>query len=969
MQEFEITTDSGLTLTLEASGTPTEEDVMAFLRDRQKQAVLNVAKGPGFTDTRTKRGRRIKENPKKYYSEHIPAALNIPPEKFNYSKSLPIGLRSKLDFLQDSSSRAAILRQEYGDDNVTQLNVGGNPAILFRDSDSGEWAMADSLEFEFADLTSDIAGDIIPVTAGVAAGLGTLIATSPTAVGTAGTVPALATATAAAATEATVGTAQDIVARKLFGLEAEAGQLAKQRAKEMVVNFAIDYGTMKTGRAIKAFVGPRGTDLATEELLKTAEVLNRQMPTVAMQGQKGIERLQGVASKFPDSTPARFLQDARDATGQRFANEFGAVELTPEATESLLQRGLQSMTTQAKEDISKIKSSLDELATTRKKADSLTEQKLAREANKKAQTVYNAELQRRAKNVTTKGDISPEKTGLSLQSRITDNYIQTEAKSKNAFNNAYFKLQNVKTTSNKLSDVFGKTKKQAILDNEDEVIQVLAPGGRTASGRAVSSLDEIADESISFQQLNELIQLLEEKTKRGAATPGFNAGEYRKLTNELRKQRTALLNQADPDARKAYNQANKFFREKVLPFRESDIFASIRPEIGQNYSKAIDQAVLGKPHVTPKLNLGGTEVLQKALANPKSAKDFLRAANDSLEAKKLLRNAWLTSKGLTGGQPIPKRALKFSPKDLDIARVLWPSAGEAGFNRKVQTLKSLERFADQRDDFIDGVTAETFDRLMNEGFSDAQKQVQKIAQKEVSQKKALDEMQGTVLVKLMGQGKVPLPNNAVTIESFGESILKTQNPADLKAFIGRVQDESPELLDAVQMSMYQALTRKAGRGTDLAQVGNLGFSLWNPKSMSKLLRDHENQLREVLGKKSYQSLVDMNNGLTRLSVQRGAKPEGRIGAAGAGGGISLFFSNLSGAVKDRFAKHTIAAQIKSPFPFKKIVSQEQYNRFMNSVMTGTFIGTSGIQALMEDADADPEFRKKMTELYADILSQ
>lgn len=83
----------------------------------------------------------------------------------------------------------------------------------------------------------------------------------------------------------------------------------------------------------------------------------------------------------------------------------------------------------------------------------------------------------------------------------------------------------------------------------------------------------------------------------------------------------------------------------------------------------------------------------------------------------------------------------------------------------------------------------------------------------------------------------------------------------------------------------------------------------------------------------------------------------------------MFFSNLSGAVKDRFAKHTIAAQIKSPFPFKKIVSQEQYNRFMNSVMTGTFIGTSGIQALMEDADADPEFRKKMTELYADLLSQ
>lgn len=113
----------------------------------------------------------------------------------------------------------------------------------------------------------------------------------------------------------------------------------------------------------------------------------------------------------------------------------------------------------------------------------------------------------------------------------------------------------------------------------------------------------------------------------------------------------------------------------------------------------------------------------------------------------------------------------------------------------------------------------------------------------------------------------------------------------------------------------------------------------------------------------------MNDGIQRFSVRRGAKPAGNVGAASSGTGISVFFSQLTDAVSDRFAKHILAAQIATPFPFKKIVSNDQYNKLMNRIVSGLFVGSNSTRALMDDADADPEFRKKMTEMYSEALAE
>lgn len=970
MPEYNITTDTGLSLTLESDGEITEDDVTAFIKNRQKVALELLAAGPQTISVPRSENRsgKSRESSEDFYSRSIPAALNIPEEKFNYSRSLPFGLRSKLDFLKDQTSRSAILRREYGDNNVVSLNLGGNPTLLFRDPKTEEWSLVDSMEFEFADITADAIGDIIPIGSGIISGIGALAVSSPSAIASGGTLPVLATSAAASATEAAVGATQDVIARKAFGLDVEGSEIRDRRAKEMAVNFAVDVGTMKMGRLFKGILGKEGVDVASKEVAKTSEMLNQRVPTYMMQGDAGIKRAQDIASKFPDSTAANFMEDVRDASGQRIVNEFGVEELSEEGADNILRKGMNNMVNQTKDDIDKIQSSLDNLAAEKASVQSSTEGQARSQASKEAKKAFDSELQRKAKNVVTTGDVSPEKVGLKFQQRMADKYVEIEAASRKAFEDAYFKMQNVRASAGELSSVFGKIKNQAILDNEDDVIRVLAPTGRTASGRAVESLEDIAGETISFKQLNELVQLIEQKTKRGAATPGFNASSYRKLADELRNKRSTLLNRASPEARKAFNAANRNFRGTVLPFRDSDIFKSIRPEIGQNYSKAINAAYRGENVILPKLSSGGTEVISTALRNPKNVKDFLRSAGNSLEAKKLLRDAWLSSKGLTGGQPIPRGAFKFSPADLDIARTLWPAAGEAGFNRKVETLKRISAFADSKDEFVEGLSAETFNRIMNEGSGKAQRELAKIGAEEVTQKKALDNLTKSKLVKLMGEGRVPLPKNAATMESFADGILKS-SPADVTKMMNRMQSESPELVSAFKMAIYQSLTRRAGRGTDAAQMGKSGFQLWNPKSMSDELIARESQLIAVLGKESYQRIKAMNDGIQRFSVRRGAKPAGNVGAASSGTGISVFFSQLTDAVSDRFAKHILAAQIATPFPFKKIVSNDQYNKLMNRIVSGLFVGSNSTRALMDDADADPEFRKKMTEMYSEALAE
>ena len=63
--------NTGLVVRVEADRAPTQQEAEAFLKNRQANSIDTLAEGPGFSDKRTSRGKRIPIDPKKFYSKEI----------------------------------------------------------------------------------------------------------------------------------------------------------------------------------------------------------------------------------------------------------------------------------------------------------------------------------------------------------------------------------------------------------------------------------------------------------------------------------------------------------------------------------------------------------------------------------------------------------------------------------------------------------------------------------------------------------------------------------------------------------------------------------------------------------------------------------------------------------------------------------------------------------------------------------
>ena len=970
-------------LIIKADAAGNADDVKTLLKaynvktQERKNALLNVARKPPRRGRKAgeQAAKRDKYSSEEWYSERIPKALGVPQDKFEYDKGLPASKRLTYSVLSDMSARRAYLSNEYGAENVKALNVGGDPSLLYKEPSTDKWRMADSMTFELADFTADLAGEGIPTALGVASGLATTILTSPAGLLSAGTAPVVAGAAVGSAVEAASKTAMETFVRSASGIPTEIDKIGIRNAKEAALNAAIDVATFKTGRLVKAFVGQKGAGLAAEEIENLSKLSGIKMPTFLKQGEEQIVNAQRIASKFPNSTVAKFYEDVRDATGKLIEVEVhGGNQLKDEVIEAVNRKSYKTMTDMYTSDIIKIESALDDLAK-QKDAIKLGATKPSRQEIKnqfKAQS--DLDLQNKLKNVQLKTPISVEKQGRSFQSLLSDRYVEEQAELRKLYNKAYSELENTYIDVSELRSIFSKSKNKAILSEDNDVISALSPTGLVTSGQAFKSLSKLESKvrldalmsevkpKIGFRQLNELLRKVREKS--GFSSTGTNVSQdsYKSLANDLSKLRDEVLKQS-PKGRELFKAAEDKFKAVDLQFQESDIAKAIEAKAGQNYGEAIAARVEGKRIKLPELKKGGTEVASAALQSPQKARNFLNLVGNTLESKKMLRQVFLEEKGLVAGT-IDKKALNFSSKERELIKVLW---GEKNWKRKMATFNELKKQADSQSDYIEGLTNETYNRLMVESEQKAQNEIQKIAVQEVKAKKELNDLNKNLIVKLMAQGKVPLPENQITMDSFSEALLKS-NPADLKAFMGKL-NESPLQLDAFKQSVLGNLVNKAGRNSDLAQMGRYDYRLWNFDSMDTLINKYENSLNVIFGKESVDKIKAYNSAAKRFSTKE-LEPRGKISGAGSmAGRISIFMSDLGGSFKDRLSKIILAGHLKSPIPFKKIKSRAEYEQFMEKSIRNVFIGSNGIQMLMQEADADPEFRKELTRMYAEVFSQ
>ena len=84
-----------------------------------------------------------------------------------------------------------------------------------------------------------------------------------------------------------------------------------------------------------------------------------------------------------------------------------------------------------------------------------------------------------------------------------------------------------------------------------------------------------------------------------------------------------------------------------------------------------------------------------------------------------------------------------------------------------------------------------------------QKTLLEIAEKQVKEQAALDNLNKDVLMKLFADGKLPLPDNQFTMDGLISSFMRAK-PADLKGVIQRLADTNPQNLDALKNSLYNS---------------------------------------------------------------------------------------------------------------------------------------------------------------------
>lgn len=997
---FRRTTPSGLII--ESELPISKKDVEAFLFEESNDAKKNLGEGPKLEPVQvtqtSRRGFRVgdvkikREPTKSFYEREIPRYLGVPKKKFDYGGSLDKATRGKISFLQSVSAKAYYLAEKYGKENIEPINLAGEQTLMFRKSKTDKWKLIDSETFELADITSDLAGGAIPVGAGIISGLvaAGVSFVNPEPVSTIAS-PAIGVATGVA-TEFGVGVFQDRIARNALGIPEEIGEdfleTLGRRGKEAAFNAMIEIGTLGTGRAYRGLrYGKKSTDLAEKELQDVIVALNQgglniRIPR-AVQEAGGVAKLAEVATAFPDSAAAKFQEEIRDAINQRVTDQFGLTNVSPQFIEEITRRSILNITDQMGADEKLLREALERLAKEKTIAQGSARTSAEALAKKEAKEAYEQGLNKIIKSSRVVGDdVLLEPSGKKLRDIIIRNEILTRARISNIYDQSYSLLSNVRASTPKIQSIFNRQKNKAILDQDENIVNVLAPQGITTAGNAARSLDDLVNDGISFQQLDSLIRDFNTKANIGAAERSQSQIAYGQMAKSLKSEQERILNLKDTpsEGRRLYNLATREFKTKVTPFRESSIFNIISPDAGESTELAFK---IAKKSIARGEQLGddfiralpssrlGTETLESALKSPTSINNFLRVAGNTTEARNILRNAWLRSKGISGST-INKDALKMGGKDESIIATLWKGE-ESILNAKIQAFRRIGTYTGSKDKFIDGLTEETTQRILSENNLPAIRKLEKIGIEEQTAKTKLKDLQSKRLSKLMARGDVPLPNSIASLETFADGILKSSNE-DFVQIVNRFAEEGTESKDNLIKALFQDIMTKAkSKNPDLNQFGSGADELWNASLLQDQLIENKDKLVYLLGKDGYDNIYSLNRGFERASkrltkgAEEAATPKPRV-AMSSPTETKFFFGNLQEAVSIRLSKLILYGQLKSPVTIKKMLDEKSFEK-VKARLYSSLLVTGKFPDMLREADADPQFRVWLDATYADITEE
>jgi len=872
--------------------------------------------------------------------------------------------RAAYGLMPTQRTQHAWLTDTYGADNVKFYNTPNHNLFLWRENKDDPWKMPEPLEtIDFADFSSDLAGEVLPTTMSIAGGLIGAFGGNP------GTM-----ALGAGLGQGGGRFIQEALVEKTMLDEVDATRIAKRAAVEgiltTVADFTMTYGSNKL---LMGWMGREGTDFFAETM-RNLSYVKSDAPTIYKtpfldQGGDVAQRVLRIESKFPNGAIANAMNEQRQQAGDAFQGVINPTSRSAGAVDDAFRQGLDHITGNLTVQRNQLLKTLDDLELQRGALNTVAEKEANKAAKKEAIETFNAQISKYEALVLSTRKISPAQAGLTARKKLADSFVDVSVQKGKNFTEAYTSLSGVATPVSDVSNVFSRHSRELITDIEGEAIGILNANARNTSNTALKRLDDLAASggSIDFKSVNEIIQKIEEKTRRGNFVAGFDANQYKALADDLRVLRSQMLEGADPNAVAQFENANLYYRDTYLSYIGGDIESIIKPEMGQSFYDAISaKASNGVNPMNPVGDLlppyrkTDDAVLTTVLKDSGTTKKYLELADADLATRQLLQDSWLESKGLIAGEPIDLDViLNLKGKDMDMVRVLFPEgqgaspqAGVAGWNSKVEIFDELKRLGKGEDDAIVTLSQDTFERIMRSGSKKEMAELRKIAIKENEVKEKLAKYSQT-MVNMVNEGRIPLPKNRVEMDTFLEGVMKS-DPIQQEKFIKIISEQGDDALLDLQGSVYHELIRRTKvKGKLVDQASPKDNTLWDPFEMANELEANKEFLLQLIGREGYDNLVVTNRGLQALT--RPVKDDGKQlvpRVAMTSSGFNFWASNALSPVTDRIGAVVMGMQVRHPL--KKVINAKTYDNYQNSIIKGAFLSAKGLQMLNSEAEASPE---------------
>ena len=1028
-----VTLENGLKMIVKSlDGLPlTDEKIKKRIEQDQARAIASLTAGNPYPEEVVSEGRVstsptlgtsvdvIKKIPQtkltkkqwydKYYTDHLKIIMGVPPEKFDFdnglseevprAKPLPrwaqsfainpytnpqavsqgartgISDRAKYGLFQTVENKIGFLVKKFGSENVRHYKSAGTDLILFRETKDGKWRFPEGNEMiELADFTSDLSGELIPTAASVLSGLVT--SESGPAISTAASVGAYGVA----------GAAQDYLVEKAILGDAQVDEIASRRIKQAALMSLIEYPTMKFGGMfLRSFMGREGTDAFNDAMTEFVKITDNadQLPRAPFLS-KGLEIAnsgKSIESRFPNGAVAKTMDQYRIAAGRGFESQINTSGISRETAEDGFRNGAEHISTTLDNNRKRLLEKLRVLEQEKLAVGKTAEAKALKKAQQEAVEAYKAQIARFERDVLAGRKISPAAGGEIAQTRLAEAFVDVNVRKSQNFNDAYELLGDLTVPVSDVNQVFNKSSRDLITDINDVAVGVINANARNTAGSALTRLDELADAggTLDFRTVNELIQKIEEKTRRGSQIAGFDANQYRKLADDLRDLRSEMLENplADAQGVAQFEYANTFYRDNFLPY--IDVEALYRPKIGQSYNDAIRAKTEGAGGLLPPRDMKPDAVLSRIVKDSGTIKEFLELSGGGMEMRLLLRDYWLQSKGLVAGRPInPKKIVSLFTKEgenMDIIRTLWSEGQEgkavdgiAGFNSKVKIFEDLEALVSKEKDITTEISATTFERIMNAGSTTEQNALAKIAREEALIEQRLAK-HSKKMVQMVNNAELPVPDNRVTMDTF-LSGLKSSTPNEQIKFIEELRKADPALVEDLKASLFHSMVKNANAESSVDNVGASSpkdNKLWDAVHMKRQLKSNQKLLASLIGKDGYENLVTFNNQLealikpTYIPSDKSMKPRFAVTSSGVNGWIG----NVTAPVTDSLGALVFGMQTRVPWN-PAILKAETYDQVQTAILRSLFLGSKGYEMLNSEAEASPEFNAFLTENLAEI---